>query len=179
MSDYQLKITQPVDYPRCRIYRQFVQSLIKDRSIRTCGGSGLFYYTVLCSYANFRTSYHRIDGISYTVYPGELSCSYVRSFILTPLLPIHPRHIHAPCTTSLPHIEKINIPPSNRNCSEGCCFCDILTSILIGVCYNIKNGGMRYEELKHQRISKPENANGRSSHQRSKQNFACIGSARL
>ena len=74
MSDYQLKIAQPVDYARCRIYRQFVQSLINDRSIRICGGSGLFYYTVLCSYANFRTSYHRIDGISYTVYPGEWVC---------------------------------------------------------------------------------------------------------
>lgn len=71
MSNYQLQLKQVVDYPRCRIYRQFVQSLINDRSIRTSGGSGLFYYTVLCSYANFRTSYRRIDGISYTVYPGE------------------------------------------------------------------------------------------------------------
>ena len=57
MSDYQLEIKQVVDYPRCRIYREFVQTLISDRSIRTNGGSGLFYYTVLCSYANFRTSY--------------------------------------------------------------------------------------------------------------------------
>ncbi len=71
MSDYQLEIKQIVDYPRCRIYREFVQSLINDRSIRISGGSGLFCYTVLCSYANFRTSYRRIDGISYTVYPGE------------------------------------------------------------------------------------------------------------
>ena len=39
------------------------------------GCSGLFYYVVLCSYANFRTSYRRIDGISYTVYPGEWICS--------------------------------------------------------------------------------------------------------
>ncbi len=67
MSDYQLQIKQVVDYPRCRIYRQFVQSLINDRSIRVSGGSGLFYYTVLCSYANFRTSYRRIDGFGYTV----------------------------------------------------------------------------------------------------------------
>lgn len=52
MSDYQLQIRQVVDYPRCRSYRQFVQSLIADRSIRTDRGSGLFYYTVLCSYAN-------------------------------------------------------------------------------------------------------------------------------
>lgn len=75
MSEYQLQIKQVVDYPRCRIYRQFVQSLITDQSIRTGGGSGLFYYTVLCSYANFRTSYRRIDGISYTVYPGEWICT--------------------------------------------------------------------------------------------------------
>jgi len=46
-----------------------------DRSIRTNGGSGLFYYTVLCNYANFRTSYLRIDGIGYTVYPGEWICT--------------------------------------------------------------------------------------------------------
>ncbi len=38
-------------------------------------GSGLFYFTVLCSYANFCTSYRRIDGISYTVYPGEWICT--------------------------------------------------------------------------------------------------------
>ena len=69
--EYQLQIKQIVDYPRCRVYRQFVQSLINDRSIRTSGGSGLFYYTILCSYANFRTSYRRLDGISYTIYPGE------------------------------------------------------------------------------------------------------------
>ena len=74
MSEYQLEIKQIVDYPRCRIYRQFVQSLMEDRSIRFGGSSGLFYYTVLCSYANFRTSYKRIDGISYIIYPGEWLC---------------------------------------------------------------------------------------------------------
>ncbi|MCA5577324.1 MarR family transcriptional regulator [Enterocloster clostridioformis] len=75
MSDYQLQIKQIVGYPRCRIYRQFIQSLINDRSIRTGGNSGLFYFTVLCSYANFRTSYRRIDGIGYTIYPGEWICT--------------------------------------------------------------------------------------------------------
>ena len=74
MSDYQLEIKQIVDYPRCRVYREFVQSLISDRNIRTNGSSGLFHYTVLCSYANFRISYRRLDGISYTVYPGEWVC---------------------------------------------------------------------------------------------------------
>lgn len=74
MSDYKLQIKQVVDYPRCRIYRQLIQYLIKDPNIRSGGGSGLFYYTVLCCYANFRTSYKRIDGISYTVYPGEWIC---------------------------------------------------------------------------------------------------------
>ena len=74
MPEYQLEIKQIVDYPRCRIYRQFVKTLIEDRSIRINGCSGLFYFVVLCSYANFRTSYRRIDGISYTVYPGEWVC---------------------------------------------------------------------------------------------------------
>ncbi len=75
MPAYQLQIKQVVDYPRCRIYRQFIHRLIDDRSIRASGGSGLFHYTVLCSFANFRTSYRRIDGISYTVYPGEWVCT--------------------------------------------------------------------------------------------------------
>lgn len=76
IPEYQLEIKQIVDYPRCRIYRQFIQTLIADRSIRTNNGcSGLFYFTVLCSYANFRTSYRRLDGISYTIYPGEWICS--------------------------------------------------------------------------------------------------------
>lgn len=57
MKNYQLELRQVVDYPRCRIYREFIQTLIADRSIRTGGCSGLFYYVVLCSYANFRTSY--------------------------------------------------------------------------------------------------------------------------
>ena len=64
-----------MDYPRCRIYRQFIQSLMNDQSIRVSGGSGLFYFAVLSNYANFRTSYRHIDGISYTVYPGEWVCT--------------------------------------------------------------------------------------------------------
>lgn len=74
MQEYQLEIKQIVDYPRCRIYRQFVQSLLADRSIRTSGGSGLFYFTVLSNYANFRVSYRRLDGITYTICPGEWVC---------------------------------------------------------------------------------------------------------
>lgn len=74
MSEYQLEIKQLVSYPRCRIYRELVQTLIADRGIRTNGYPGLFCYTVLCSYANFRTSYLRLDGISYTIYPGEWIC---------------------------------------------------------------------------------------------------------
>lgn len=74
ISEYQLELKQIVDYPRCRIYRQFIQSLISDRNIRTGGSSGLFYYTVLSNYANFRTSYRRLDGVSYTIYPGEWLC---------------------------------------------------------------------------------------------------------
>ncbi len=75
MKDLTLELKQIVDYPRCRMYRQFVQSLMQDRSIRVSGGSVLFYYTVLCSYANFRTSYRRLHGFGYTVYPGEWICT--------------------------------------------------------------------------------------------------------
>ena len=74
MSSYKLQIKQVVDYPKCRIYRQLIQYLIKDPNIRSCGSSGLFYYTVLCCYANFRTSFKKFDGISYTIYPGDWIC---------------------------------------------------------------------------------------------------------
>ena len=74
MPEYQLELKQIVEYPRCRIYRQFIRTLMEDRGIRVSGGSGLFFFTVLCSYANFRTSYKRIGGISYTIYPGEWVC---------------------------------------------------------------------------------------------------------
>jgi len=73
--DYQLELKQVVDYPRCRIYREFIQSLIKDKNIRTRGGSYLFYFIVLCSYANYRASRQRIDGITYNVTAGEWICS--------------------------------------------------------------------------------------------------------
>lgn len=69
MQEYKLEIKQLVDYPRCRIYREFIQALIEDRSIRTGGSSGLYY-----SYTNFRTSYRRLDGITYTIFPGEWLC---------------------------------------------------------------------------------------------------------
>ena len=74
MSEYQLELKQIVDYPRCRIYRQFIKMLMQDKNIRIGGSSGLYYFTVLCSYTNFRTSYKRVDGISYTIYPGEWIC---------------------------------------------------------------------------------------------------------
>lgn len=75
MPEYQLELKQLVDYPRCRIYRKFIQSLIADRSFHSHGGSGLFYYIVLCSLANFRSSYQRIERTSYLVHPGEWICT--------------------------------------------------------------------------------------------------------
>lgn len=73
--EYQLEIKQIVDYPRCRIYRSFVRRLMQDVNIRTHGSSYLFYYIILCSFANFRTSHRRLDGISYLVEPGEWICT--------------------------------------------------------------------------------------------------------
>ena len=73
--EYQLEIKQVVDYPRIRIYRDFIRELMRDSSIRTTKSSYLFFYVVLNSFANFRTSYKRIDGKCFTVYPGEWVCT--------------------------------------------------------------------------------------------------------
>ena len=75
MSEYKLELKQLVDYPRCRIYREFIRTIMNDRSINSHGGSGFFCFMVLCSFANFRTSYRRLEGTSYTIYPGEWICS--------------------------------------------------------------------------------------------------------
>ena len=40
--DYQLEVKQIVDYPRCRIYREFIRSLMEDRNICTNRSSHLF-----------------------------------------------------------------------------------------------------------------------------------------
>ena len=74
MPEYQLELKQLVDYPRCRIYRDFIRTLMKDRTLHLRGGSGFFHFMALCSFANFRTSYRRLEGTSYTVFPGEWIC---------------------------------------------------------------------------------------------------------
>ena len=76
MPEYQLEIKQIVDYPRCRIYREFIKTLIDDRNIRTNDGcSGLFYYIALCAYASSQTLHSCQNGIRYSVSPGEGFCS--------------------------------------------------------------------------------------------------------
>ena len=72
---YNLEIKQIVDYPRCRVYRDFLREIMDDRELRTNGNSYLFYFMVLCSYANYRSSYRKIEGISYLVGPGEWVCT--------------------------------------------------------------------------------------------------------
>ena len=72
--EYQLELKQIVEFPRCRIYRDFIQTLITTKSIRTTGALS-FYYLVLCSYANYRTSYRRMEHITYTIGPGEWICT--------------------------------------------------------------------------------------------------------
>lgn len=71
MNTYQLQIKQLVDYPRCRIYREFIRKLMNDKNLRKNGGSYFFALLVLYSFANFRSSYRRMDGISYLIGPGE------------------------------------------------------------------------------------------------------------
>ena len=43
MSEYQLEIQQLVSYPRCRIYREFLQTLTADRGVRTNGRPRMTY----------------------------------------------------------------------------------------------------------------------------------------
>lgn len=71
MNTYQLQIKQLVDYPRCRIYREFIRKLMNDKNLRKTGGSYFFALLVLYSFGNFRSSYRRMDGISYLIGPGE------------------------------------------------------------------------------------------------------------
>ena len=76
MEEYKLELKQIVDYPRYRMYRQFVRGLIEDTNIRIGRESRLYYYTVLSCFANFRTSPHCVKGVTYTVYPGEWICTF-------------------------------------------------------------------------------------------------------
>ena len=68
---YQLKTQQLLTYSRIRMYRAFLERLAADQNVRTNGESHLFYFMMLCSRANFRTSRVSIDGIRYSVAPGE------------------------------------------------------------------------------------------------------------
>lgn len=45
-QNYQLELKQIVEFPHCRIYRDFIRSLVTNKGIRTNGGSFLFYYIV-------------------------------------------------------------------------------------------------------------------------------------
>ena len=82
MTEYQLEIKQHVEYPRCRIYKKFVEMLMCDPDIKTSGGCGLYHYTVLSSFANFETKNRKISGINYTVFPGELLCTMDELLVL-------------------------------------------------------------------------------------------------
>ena len=68
---------RPVTLPDGSVKQEVVERIIPffTKSIRTTGGSFLFYYLVLCSYANYRTSYRRMEHITYTIGPGEWICT--------------------------------------------------------------------------------------------------------
>lgn len=71
---YLIELKQLVKFPRCRIYREFIRELMKNRDLHTSGGSGLFYYMVLCSYVNFCPSSTVVGATRYIVEPGEWVC---------------------------------------------------------------------------------------------------------
>lgn len=74
MSEYQLEIKQIVDYPRLPDIPAIHTDLIDrpEHSHKRRLRSLLLYCPVL--YCKFRTSYKRIDGINYTIFPGEWLC---------------------------------------------------------------------------------------------------------
>lgn len=74
MKVYQLEIKQLLKFRHCRIYRSFIRELMRNMNLKTKGTSYLFFYIILCSYANFRTSYVRIESNYFTVYPGHWVC---------------------------------------------------------------------------------------------------------
>lgn len=60
--EYILEVKQIVDYPRVRVYREFIQTLINHKELSVKGNCNLFNYIVLCCYANYSTSKKSIDG---------------------------------------------------------------------------------------------------------------------
>lgn len=76
MPAYQLQIKQVVDYPRCRIYRQFIHRLIDDRSIRASGGSGLF---IIPCFAALQTSAPHTGELMASATPSPPANGSVRS----------------------------------------------------------------------------------------------------
>ena len=71
---YKVEIKQLLKFRHCRIYRSFIRDLMRDMNLKTKVTSYLFFYIILCSYANFRTSYIRIESNYFTVYPGHWVC---------------------------------------------------------------------------------------------------------
>lgn len=76
MPAYQLQIKQVVDYPRCRIYLQFIHRLIDDRSIRASGGSGLF---IIPCFAALQTSVPHTGALMASATPSPLANGSVGS----------------------------------------------------------------------------------------------------
>ena len=73
--EYILEVKQIVDYPRVRIYREFIQTLINHKELSVKGNCNLFNYIVLCCYANYSTSKKSIDRKKYLIAPGQWLCS--------------------------------------------------------------------------------------------------------
>lgn len=74
MPNYQLEIKQKEIHPRCRVSREFMQSLTENRDVHTSGRPGLFSFVALCSFVTSSRVHLRLEGISYVVEPGECIC---------------------------------------------------------------------------------------------------------
>ena len=92
--EYQLELKQIVDFPRCRIYRNFIQTLLNDRSIRTTGGSFLFWYLILCSYANYSNSNRRMEAAHLYALTWRMDLQHLRTAGLVSLPVPASGHFH-------------------------------------------------------------------------------------
>ena len=65
-----------MDFPRCRIYREFIQNPYeRQKHPYQRRFLSFFIFSFLCSYANYSSSYRNIEHLTYKVVPGEWICS--------------------------------------------------------------------------------------------------------
>ena len=76
MPAYQLQIKQVVDYPRCRVYRQFIHRLIDDRAFAQAAAPAFF---IIPCFAALQTSAPHTGELMASATPSPPANGSVRS----------------------------------------------------------------------------------------------------